>query len=155
MFFTHLTVALLAVYLCSFPLAPSLIAFYLPDIIDKALWPLGITDGRGFPHSWLTLAPFLIWLALDKKNKLPLIFAIGILSHFALDVLNDPGIPFFYPFLGYQDLGIFQEIKIFFPSILSGSGPWFWASEKILTAEALSLLACVPLSYLIIKKRKS
>jgi membrane-bound metal-dependent hydrolase YbcI (DUF457 family) len=154
MFFTHLTFALLAVCMLSFPLFPALIAFHLPDMLDKALWLFGLTDGRSFPHSWMVLAPFLIWLALGKKNRLALVFVVGILSHLALDVLNTPGIPFFYPFGGYFDLGFFQEVKLYPSNILLGSGPWFLASEKIIAAEALSLFACIPLSYLIIKRRK-
>jgi len=155
MFITHLTIGLLFVYLFSLPLAPALIGAYLPDILDKPLSLIGLTGGRDpILHSWLVLLPFLAWLALDRKNKSALAFVLGISSHLLLDLLNTPGVALFHPFTGYIDPGIFKDASFFPGNILSGAGPWFYMEEKLWAFEILSFLACLPISYLIIKRGK-
>jgi membrane-bound metal-dependent hydrolase YbcI (DUF457 family) len=155
MFIPHFLFGLLTVYLLSMPFVFALIAAYLPDFVDKFLMLFGLTGGRSFPHSWLILAPFVLWLALDRKNKLALIFVIGIAGHLAIDLLDEPGIPLFYPFGGYVGTHLFEGTTFHVGNILAGSGPWVQTSEKVWAAEALSLVACVPVGYLILRKRKN
>ena len=155
MFMGHLAIALAFVLSLQFPLIPVIIGSYLPDLIDKPLSVFGLTDGRSpLVHSFLILLPFLAWLALDRKSKVPLALSLGIISHLLIDLLNDPGVFLFYPFGGYIDIGFFKEALIFPKNILSGSGPWFFIEDKLLLAELLSLFACIPISYLIVKRRK-
>lgn len=154
MFALHLLFGLLVVYLTSMPLAPVIVAAYLPDLVDKPLSLLGMTNGRDWPHSLLILAPFAVWLAVERKNRLALVILLMVAGHLAIDLLDEPGIPLLYPFGGYVGTNLFEGTNVYIGHMLSGSGAWVQTSESVWIAEALSLLGCVPLTYLIVRRGK-
>ncbi|MES0334783.1 MAG: metal-dependent hydrolase [Candidatus Magnetobacterium sp. LHC-1] len=49
-------------------------------------------EHRGITHSLLPILPLLIW-----RNIIVLGLIVGILSHIAIDMLNDRGVPLLYP----------------------------------------------------------
>lgn len=72
-----------------------------PDIVDKTLLLLKLSNGRSYFHSLLfVFLSFLVLFLLLKGNKeVSLSFLIGMLFHLVLDL---PHIPIFYPFISYD-----------------------------------------------------
>ena len=72
-----------------------------PDIVDKTLLLLKLSNGRSYFHSFLfVFLSFLVLFLIFKGNKeVSLSFLIGMLFHLLLDL---PNIPLFYPFIFYD-----------------------------------------------------
>jgi len=72
-----------------------------PDIVDKTLLILKMSNGRSYFHSLLfVFLSFLVLFLLSKGNKrISLSFLIGMLFHLFLDF---PEVPLFYPFISYD-----------------------------------------------------
>lgn len=72
-----------------------------PDIVDKTLLFLKVSNGRSYFHSLLfVFLSFLVLFLLSKGNKeISLSFLIGMLFHLLLDL---PDVPIFYPFISYD-----------------------------------------------------
>lgn len=89
-----------------------IIGTLLPDIIDKALFLLGLGNGRLFSHNLLFVGiSFLILFLFTKKNlRVSLPFLLGLVAHLLMDM---PHVPFFYPFLSYEFVSIEEPF-------------WFW-----------------------------
>ena len=95
----HLSTAYLMSHRPRRALAVALIACALgafaPDIIDKALLWGGISNhGRTIGHSvlvWAIFAPVALVLSQlrDAPRKLMVWFALGVVSHFAIDMVDD------------------------------------------------------------------
>ena len=73
----------------------------IPDIADKCLSFLRLSNGRGFFHTLLfTFICFGIIFLISKGNKsISVPFLIGMLFHLLIDL---PSIPLFYPFIIYD-----------------------------------------------------
>lgn len=72
-----------------------------PDIVDKTLLILKLSNGRAYFHSLLFIfLSFLVLFLILKGNKeVSLSFLTGMLFHLLLDL---PDIPLFYPFISYE-----------------------------------------------------
>ncbi|MFX1394178.1 MAG: metal-dependent hydrolase [Promethearchaeota archaeon] len=78
-----------------------IIGSMFPDIVDKTLLFLKLSNGRAYFHSLLVVfICFGILFLLSKGNKaISVPFLIGMLFHLLLDL---PNIPLFYPFITYD-----------------------------------------------------
>jgi len=78
-----------------------LIGSIFPDLADKGLLFLKLSNGRGFFHTLLfTFICFGIIFLISKGNKsISVPFLIGMLFHLLLDL---PYVPLFYPFIMYN-----------------------------------------------------
>ena len=72
-----------------------------PDIVDKTLLILKLSNGRSYFHSLLFvfLSFLVLFLVLKGNKEVSLSFLIGMLFHLVLDL---PDIPIFYPFISYD-----------------------------------------------------
>ena len=95
-----------------------LIGSVLPDLIDKPLLLLGFGTGRYFSHNLLfVLISFFALFLLTKKNKgvaLPFLFGVSI--HLILDL---PYVPFFFPFILYEDIIISEPVLFWIEAYLT------------------------------------
>ena len=78
-----------------------IIGSLFPDIVDKSLLFLKLSNGRGFFHTLLfAFLCFGIIFLISRGNKsVSFPFFIGMLIHLILDL---PDIPIFYPFIEYN-----------------------------------------------------
>ena len=90
----------------------------LPDLIDKPLLLLGFGPGRYLSHNLLfVLISFFTLFLLTKKNKrvsFPFLFGVSI--HLLLDI---PYVPFFFPFILYEDIIIGEPIVFWIEAYLT------------------------------------
>ncbi len=95
-----------------------LIGSVLPDLIDKPLLLLGFGTGRYFSHNLLfVLISFFTLFLLTKKNiRMSLPFLCGVSIHLILDI---PYVPFFYPFILYEDILIGEPILFWMEAYLT------------------------------------
>ncbi|KKM72286.1 hypothetical protein LCGC14_1422010 [marine sediment metagenome] len=95
-----------------------LIGSILPDLIDKPLLLLGFGTGRYFSHNLLfVLISFFTLFLLSKKNLgMSLPFLCGVSIHLILDI---PYVPFFYPFILYEDILIGEPILFWMEAYLT------------------------------------
>ena len=95
-----------------------IIGSMLPDLIDKPLLFLGFGPGRYLSHNLLfVLISFFTLFLLTKKNKgvsIPFLFGVSI--HLILDV---PYVPFFFPFILYEDIIISEPVLFWIEAYLT------------------------------------
>ena len=99
-----------------------------PDVVDKAILFLKLTNGRGYFHSlFFVFLCFGILFLLTKGNKaVSFPFLIGMLFHLLLDL---PNIPLFYPFISYDFMYIDDPIPYWIHALLTN--PVVQATEII------------------------
>ena len=99
-----------------------------PDVVDKAILFLKLTNGRGYFHSlFFVFLCFGILFLLTKGNKaVSFPFLIGMLFHLLLDL---PNIPLFYPFISYDFIYIGDPIPHWIHTLLTN--PVVQATEII------------------------
>lgn len=78
-----------------------IIGSFFPDLADKLILFLKLSNGRGYFHSLsLVFICFSILFLISKRNNsISVPFLIGALLHLILDL---PSIPLFYPFIMYD-----------------------------------------------------
>lgn len=78
-----------------------IIGSMFPDIADKLLLFLKLSNGRGYFHSLsiVFICFGILFLISKRNNSISFPFLIGALFHLILDL---PNIPLFYPFITYD-----------------------------------------------------
>ncbi len=118
-----------------------------PDIVDKTLLFLKVSNGRSYFHSLLfVFLSFLVLFLLSKGNKrISLSFLIGMLFHLFLDL---PEIPIFYPFISYDFAYIDDPIPHWTRTLLTS--PIVQVTEII----GLGILIFITAKYRLYKSRE-
>jgi membrane-bound metal-dependent hydrolase YbcI (DUF457 family) len=78
-----------------------LIGSIFPDLVDKVLAFLKLSNGRGFFHTllFITICFFIVYLFSWGNKSISVPFFIGMLFHILIDL---PYVPLFYPFIMYD-----------------------------------------------------
>lgn len=114
-----------------------IIGSLFPDLVDKTLLLLTITNGRSYFHTLLfVFLSFLALFLISKANlNISIPFLIGMLFHLALDL---PHVPLFYPFISYDFSYRGDPLTQWSETLLTNP---FYQTTEIIGASVLVLIA--------------